>query len=129
MSHQLKKLYKKIPKIKCKGLCHPQCTIIGVSKIERKIIIDKLMFDPFMEIQQEDPLKKKYMQSITKCSEDSIRCPMLNMENKCNIYEDRPFVCRIYGVSKMLPCEYGCEPEEWISQMDAAKLKHEIEKL
>lgn len=34
------------------------------------------------------------------------KCPFLRADYKCNIYEDRPDVCRKFGVIAELPCEF-----------------------
>ncbi len=36
----------------------------------------------------------------------SNRCPFLRKDHKCNIYDDRPDVCRKFGEIPELPCEY-----------------------
>ena len=34
------------------------------------------------------------------------KCPFLRHDCKCNIYDDRPEVCRLYGEIPQLHCEY-----------------------
>jgi Fe-S-cluster containining protein len=34
------------------------------------------------------------------------RCVFLDKKKKCLIYDERPMVCRIYGVDLRLPCPY-----------------------
>jgi hypothetical protein len=38
--------------------------------------------------------------------EGSLKCCFLNDEGKCLIYEDRPEVCREYGMTDRLPCPF-----------------------
>jgi Fe-S-cluster containining protein len=40
---------------------------------------------------------------LVSLSAERIRCPLLNKENQCVIYEHRPITCRLYGV----PMEIG----------------------
>lgn len=40
---------------------------------------------------------------IVSLSAERIRCPLLNRENRCSMYENRPITCRLYGV----PTEIG----------------------
>lgn len=129
MHPQLKKIYKKIPKIACKGLCHNQCTIIAVSKIEREMIEKRLNFDPFIEVIMHDDNFGDSRQSLTKAAPENIRCPMLDANNRCSIYDIRPFLCRIFGVINGLKCDHGCEVESYISQKDATRLLIEIDNL
>lgn len=35
---------------------------------------------------------------LGKMSMERVRCPLLNDENKCDLYEYRPLTCRIYGI-------------------------------
>lgn len=37
-------------------------------------------------------------QIITEIAKERIRCPLLNNENVCDLYEFRPIACRIYGI-------------------------------
>lgn len=34
------------------------------------------------------------------------RCPFLRRDCKCNIYENRPEVCRLMGVIDKMPCKF-----------------------
>ena len=34
------------------------------------------------------------------------KCPFLRRDFKCNIYENRPEVCRLFGVIDRLPCRF-----------------------
>lgn len=38
-------------------------------------------------------------------------CGYLNAEGRCEVYRDRPFVCRAWGASAKMPCTFGCLPE------------------
>ena len=40
---------------------------------------------------------------IVSLSAERVRCPLLNRENRCSMYENRPITCRLYGV----PTEIG----------------------
>ena len=46
---------------------------------------------------------------------------------RCSIYQNRPFVCRLYGTSAMLTCE-GCTPERLLSVEDTLSLVREYNK-
>ena len=34
------------------------------------------------------------------------KCPFLRDDYRCNIYEERPEVCRLFGQIEKLPCKY-----------------------
>lgn len=42
---------------------------------------------------------------------DLNKCPFLRKDLKCNIYENRPEVCRLMGIVPQMPCEYLKESE------------------
>lgn len=93
---QLHKIYDLIPKIYCKGLCKENCTVIGGHKGEFDII------------------KEKYG-IVAKCNDD-LSCNFLTKEGRCSVYEDRPNICRIFGVAEGLECKYGCVREGILTQ-------------
>jgi len=37
---------------------------------------------------------------------DPLTCGFLDKKNRCRIYIARPFLCRVYGAVKELPCPY-----------------------
>lgn len=43
-----------------------------------------------------------------------LTCNHLSDDKRCEIYEDRPMICRVYGMTRALPCPFGCEPDEWM---------------
>ena len=44
--------------------------------------------------------------AMTSWDIDKNKCPFLRKDFKCNIYENRPVVCRKFGEIPELPCEY-----------------------
>ncbi len=48
------------------------------------------------------------LSEIAYTSEDLARnrCPFLRHDFKCNIYEDRPKICRIFGEIEELKCKF-----------------------
>lgn len=49
-------------------------------------------------------------------------CPALTREGLCAVYELRPTVCRVWGVTIDLPCPYGCVPERWLTRAEALEI-------
>jgi Fe-S-cluster containining protein len=41
---------------------------------------------------------------------DALSCPHLG-ENGCEVYEERPLVCRLFGTTPRLACPNGARPE------------------
>ncbi len=42
--------------------------------------------------------KKDENEIVLNMSLERIKCPLLNEENKCDLYEYRPIICRLYGI-------------------------------
>jgi len=42
-----------------------------------------------------------------------MHCPYINGRGRCDVYEDRPIMCRIFGTApanQKLRCPHGCAP-------------------
>lgn len=113
-SDKLKKIYNKLPEIKCKGLCVEACSIVKVSDIEKKEIARKYAIEPFLS---EEQIVEKMMNSHPS----SWKCGALK-DGRCTVYEDRPLICRLFGLVKAMKCPYGCIPDNWVNDVDAKKL-------
>lgn len=48
-------------------------------------------------------------------------CPHIK-DGGCSVYENRAFICRIYGASEMMPCPHGCRPEKYLSEEETRQL-------
>lgn len=82
MNKKLKRIYDKLDKIAvpCPNGCHKCCGPVPMSKLEAKAI----------------GLDRCY----TKSKED-LHCEFVNKETgQCDIYENRPFVCRLFGTTQ-----------------------------
>ena len=90
----LQAIYDKIPVINCKGLCWDGCNSIVISEVERDRIA-RLGYNipPFDERRQ------------------GYRCPALDRDQRCAVYEARPTVCRLFGAADGMKCGYNCETE------------------
>lgn len=53
---------------------------------------------------------------------DDIMCDKLTHDKRCSIYEDRPAICRIYGLTRALKCPHGCIPSEWMEDDEILRL-------
>lgn len=91
-SREIERLYASMPKIKCKGLCAGACTIILFSKTEARRM-------------------ERLNIPVPACTEQGICTALKN--RRCTIYPNRPFICRLYGVSRRLRCDFGCIPERF----------------
>jgi Fe-S-cluster containining protein len=117
---KLEALYKRIPKVECKGLCHQSCTLIPAADIESKRAKERLHYNPFQPA--------KDAMEITKTGKIP-SCRALK-DNRCSIYHIRPAICRLYAAAEGLDCPFGCQPKEAkISKQEAYNLIREIEAL
>ncbi len=115
---KLEELYKRIPKIDCKGDCHHSCTIIPASKIEIKRAREKMLKNPFNPVHALQNLQDK-----------KIPCCAALKERRCAIYNIRPAICRLYGVAEGIECQFGCKPDKLMTKQEAYDLIREIEAL
>lgn len=51
----------------------------------------------------------------------SLSCPHLGV-NGCEVYEERPLICRLFGTTPSLPCPNGRSP----ARMTDSKVEHQI---
>lgn len=113
MSEQLKHLqeiYDSLPKIKCQGHCYPSCGVIPLYQVE----VDNI---------------RNNGGEVPRTKEGSGKCLSLTSENKCAIYDQRPLVCRLFGMVKKLPCPYGCYPDKWVSDKQVLAMLKKLEDL
>jgi len=45
-------------------------------------------------------------------------------DGRCSIYDNRPFICRIYGTSEILKCD-DCIPERFLTKEETTELVHQ----
>lgn len=108
-------------KVTCKKGCSDCCSaIFDLALIEALYL--NYSFNKRFDLQQQAPiierankadrtvykLKKKSYKAIQegcseedvlrKIAEERVRCPLLNDENQCDMYDNRPLTCRVYGI-------------------------------
>jgi len=91
---ELDELYKLLPNLHCKKLCHESCGPIGLSSLEYK------------RISNNKELK------TTKL----LICPLLTNNGECGVYKIRPMICRLWGIVKGMECPFGCVPEKFLTR-------------
>lgn len=98
----LQELYDRVPKMAdCRGLCADSCGPIEASVRERE------------RIERRTDRKLE-----ARCGS----CSMLTPLGRCSVYEDRPMICRLFGTTKTMACEHGCEPERWLTADESWEL-------
>ncbi len=110
-NEKLDKIYRKLPKLNCKGKCTDSCSLIKVAELERKRIKDFLGHDPFIQ-------SDKFLETVMSLKPEEWKCSLLK-EGKCSIYNMRPLICRLFGLVEKMACPFGCVPERWLSDEEA----------
>jgi uncharacterized protein len=119
-NRKLQQIYKRIPDIECKGLCHQSCTLVPAAKIEIKKARERMGGkNPFSPISAAKTITEKNM--IPSCA--------ALKDKRCSIYHARPAICRLYGVAEGLDCPFGCVPKKKLTKQEAYDLIREIEAL
>lgn len=106
---QIDALYATLPEVKCQRRCQDSCGPVMMSGLEWLRIIDRLGKTP-----QPQP---------------DLSCPMLSIMGNCSVYDIRPAVCRLYGVTKALQCAHGCVPEQWLDEERAREILNQLHRI
>lgn len=107
---KLRDIYAKLPKLNCKGLCQDSCGPINCTEEEAALLLDQVHKARFPS--------------------DPTTCPFLGPKSgTCQVYEDRPLICRTWGLDPRMKCHYGCEPEGWINAAYFQQLIQEIQEV
>lgn len=89
----LQALYDELPAMQCQGLCSDSCYSLVQTETERQLVRDRTGVE--LKLVQAPPTA----------------CAALTMLSQCGVYEHRPLICRLWGMTPGMRCQYGCEPE------------------
>jgi hypothetical protein len=103
-------IWSAIPPVACKGLCQDSCGPIAMSNDE-----DSRIRRRGFEI----PPMAEALAALDR-GEDYY-CPAL-VDGSCAVYEDRPTICRLWGVTESMPCPHGCTPEQALTREESHEL-------
>lgn len=103
-SQKIQFFRERIPSFSCTPGCHDCCGPVTASSDE----VSRL---PIKTDQEHDEALAE------------LNCPYLG-ENGCEVYEERPLICRLFGTAPSLPCPNKCAPAEMISP----KIEQQIHK-
>tara|TARA_R110000868_G_scaffold176609_4_gene414499 strand:+ start:10662 stop:11018 length:357 start_codon:yes stop_codon:yes gene_type:complete len=100
----VQRIYDKLPTMKCKGLCHESCGPAPALPAEAARMHKKGIEPPDYD-------------------RNTLDCNYLSNEKTCSIYDDRPLICRLFGMVKKMKCPHGCIPEAgMMSEQKSIKL-------
>jgi len=100
------RLRENIPSFKCIQGCHDCCGPVTASSEEMSRM----------------PVKT-YAEHEAALS--NLMCVHLG-PNGCNVYEERPLICRLFGTTKRMPCPNGCRPEVMVDSEIERQVHHYI---
>ncbi len=101
---RLRRLWAAVPEGFCKGLCTRTCCgPVDTSPLERDILARHGVDIPTPENPEA---------WARACDAPDYTCPAFDAgTGRCGVYADRPTGCRVWGVSGLTPCPYGCTPD------------------
>jgi hypothetical protein len=106
---ELDALYAQLPALRCQGYCADSCGPIDMSVRERSRIVERA-------------------RKAVKCEKGGL-CNMLDENRRCTVYDIRPLICRLWGLTRSLACPYGCRPERWLTDAESARFLVEAERI
>jgi Fe-S-cluster containining protein len=103
----LQAIYDEIPSIPdCDGRCTDSCGPIAMYAGEWARV------------------KRSFGAAVPK--QRSLTCPLLSPTGRCMVYSVRPYICRLWGTTRSMPCHMGCVPERWLSEPEALDIFNRI---
>lgn len=99
MNDTLDAIYAAVPNINCKGLCQECC-------------------GPVLQSVAETQAMTKAAGGKIPSLRSDMTCGLLK-NGRCSIYKDRPLICRLWGVTREMPCPFGCLPERILEKPEA----------
>lgn len=114
----LEQIYARIPKVACQQKCQECCGPISMSHLE------------FEKIFSRAPLPSEFFVSApTVVDPITGNCPKLGRDGSCKVYEQRPAICRLWGVVREMACPFGCTPKRWLSNREAHQILGLVEEV
>ncbi len=102
--NQFENIYSRIPSIDCKGLCHDSCGMVPMTAFEWARMVARHGKVPGVRT-VDDRDGKPW-------------CPILTVDKKCEHYDQRPVICRLWGVVEGMPCVHGCKPAKYLTDAE-----------
>lgn len=122
LAERLDALYARLPAIACRGECAVACGSIVLTKLEgRRLqvathIKPRTVFLPVAIVDAHGDRRHE-------------RCIYLDARDRCRAYAVRPFICRVFGLVRLLSCPRGCVPDAWLRETEFAAIAREVEAL
>ena len=103
---RFKKLYAQVPSFECKGLCQNSCTLIPLTRFEWERLV------------------RRGIPEVSYVRDGIAHCPLLGEDGKCQAYDIRPMICRLWGAvdAEGMRCPHGCRPATYLMEGEGHKL-------
>jgi uncharacterized protein len=89
---ELDDIYAQLPTVECQGRCQSSCDSVKMTEPERARILER------------------HGRTVPDGMFGERLCPALSPFGRCSVYADRPFICRLWGLTPQLRCPHGCRP-------------------
>jgi Fe-S-cluster containining protein len=99
---RLDALYAQLPALDCTGDCWVSCGPIDMTWREQARIREH-----GVKIPRADPLASI---EAALAGRDAEFCPALTRQHRCAVYDVRPLICRLWGLTESMRCPFGCQP-------------------
>lgn len=101
-SQQIRFFRARIPAFACQPGCHDCCGPVTTSSEEMSRL----------------PVKSA---AEHQAALEALSCPHLG-EHGCEVYAERPLICRLFGTTPRLACPNGCRPAQLVDPMVEARI-------
>jgi len=109
VKERIEAIYAKVPEVHCQGKCWEYCSLLAMSGIEMKRLVDA------------------GGAAGALVNRDDMLCGSLDRRShRCRAYAVRPLICRLFGAVKRLRCPHGCVPDRWVSDEEAWALFSQV---
>lgn len=107
---------RKLPAMTCKPGCSACCGPVPFDAQERAALVAAHPVKRFDWIEW-------HGRYFLKEAMETLSCPLLTADGKCGAYEQRPRICRAFGLvdDHHLRCPMGCGPDKLLSAKDGER--------
>lgn len=117
----MEKIFAGLPTMKCVDGCSDCCGPILATRMEWSRIYNRLGTT-------QEKLAKKVEEKLSK---GDLNCVLLDEQGRCSVYDIRPAICRLFGVSHAprLVCPHIGQHPSGLSDADTNNVLNQIERL
>jgi Fe-S-cluster containining protein len=102
-------LYAELPSLECRGLCWQACGPVDMSPVEKSRIADLGVTIPGYTREAAERFRETGKVEA---------CPALGPFRTCGVYEARPMICRLWGLTETMRCPHGCRPSRELTEAE-----------